>query len=410
MKLLLIQPTGDKFGHFGVYTARLGQELAHRGHEVVVCANRLDHARFLSEPKKFELVEVGRGTLDFEPYERQANSLPGRYWYGYFRNSWKIVRAGLKLCRERNFDGVYITDAEFLMAALALRLPGQRLPPVVMQVNASNFSFSEYPGGFIKKTYKVMQREIFRTTIGKQIKAFSILGEWHRERLRGQLRTAPEFQIELIPDGGGKLANPIEKGEARAWLGITYQGDIFLFLGVLRRDKGLESLARAIKLLDQGGREFKIILAGFPFQYSLDEINDLFGLHEPAGRIIHARLDYVDEADMPKYFYAADCLLLPYNDQYKGSSGPLMKGACTFGLPVVASNVSEMGTLTRNHQLGFTATPGDPDDLARAMGNFIDATPDERAAMTQRAFAFGEANSWPAMAERYEVLFARLRP
>ena len=409
MKLLLIQPTGDKFGHFGVYTARLAQELAQRGHEVVVCTNRLDYTRFLSEPKQFELVEVGGGTLDFESYERQATSRPGRYWYGYFRNSWKIVRAGLKLCLERNFDGVYITDAEFLLAALALKLQGRRLPPVVMQVNASNFSFGEYPGGFIKKMYKVVQREIFRTAIGKQIKAFSILGDWHRERLREQLRIAPEFPIELIPDGGGKLANPLEKGEARARLGIAYEGDIFLFLGVLRRDKGLESLARAIKRVEQSGREFKIILAGFPFQYSLDEISELFGLHETAGRIIHARLDYVDEAGMPKYFYAADCLLLPYNDQYKGSSGPLMKGACTFGLPVVVSDVSEMGTLARNHQLGFTAVPGDPDDLARAMGRFLDATPEERAAMTQRAFALGESNSWPAMAARYEVLFERLK-
>jgi len=408
MKLLVIQPTGDKFGHFGIYTARLAQEIANRGHEVLVCTNRLEVGRFLSGPKKFELVEVGRGAYDFESYERQATSFPGRYWYGYFRNSWKIFRAGLNLCRKRVFDGVYVTDVEFMIAALALKLHGGPLPPIVMQVNASNFSFDEYPGGFIKKTYKVVQREVFRSAVGKQIKAFSILGDWHRERLQKQLRIDTQFPIELIPDGGGRFANPIAKDEARARLGITYTGDIFLFLGVLRRDKGLKSLARAIALLDQSGREFRIILAGFPLQYSLGEINDLLGLNDPHGRTIHSKLDYVDEAEMPTYFYAADCLLLPYNDQYKGSCGPLMKGACTFGLPVVVSDVSEMGALTRKHQLGFTATPGDPDDLAKAMGRFLDTRPQERAAMTERAFALGQSNSWPAMAQRYEALFDRL--
>src|SRR2546426_4687161 len=104
MRLLLIQPTGDKFGHFGVYTTRLAQELAHRGHDVLICTNRLDYARFLNEAKKFELVEIEQGLLSLEAYERQATSLPGRYWYGYFRNSWKVVRAGLKLCEARKVD------------------------------------------------------------------------------------------------------------------------------------------------------------------------------------------------------------------------------------------------------------------------------------------------------------------
>ncbi len=298
-----------------------------------------------------------------------------------------------------------MTDCEFAVTSLALKRHAKHIPPVLMQVNASNFSFEEYPGNVAKKTYKALQREIFRTVIGKEIAAFSILGDWHRERLRQQLRIGDSFLIELIHDGGGKFENQIEKAVARRHLGIDYSGDIFVFLGILRSDKGLEALAQAVRLLNQRGREYRLILAGFPLEYTAPQMREMFSLDTPGNRVVHHHLDYVEEAEIPYYYFAADCLLLPYNENYKGSSGPLMKGACTFGLPVVASDVSEMGVLTKRHGLGFTVVPGQAENLAEAMEQFLRTTPEERTAMTERAYALGESSSWPDMARRYEEVF-----
>ena len=407
MNLLIIEPIGDAFGHFGIHTAKLAQQLAIRGHEVTVCTNRLEVSKFLTETPKFRLIEVEGGRLGFEEFERQATTRRGRYWYGYFRNSWKIANAGLELCRRERFDGIYMTDVEFAMAALSLKRHAKHIPPVILQVNASNFSFAEFPGNVVKKTYKTLQREIFRKVIGKEITAFSILGDWHRDRLRRQLRIGEDFPIELIHDGGGKFENQIEKSAARRQLGIDYSGDVFVFLGILRNDKGLEALAQAMRLLDRKNREYRLIIAGFPLDYTESQLREMFSLDTPGNRVAHHHLDYVEEARIPYYYFAADCLLLPYNNNYKGSSGPLMKGACTFGLPVVASDVSEMGVLTKKHGLGFTAIPGQAESLADAMEQFLRTNPAERAAIMERAYALGGSNSWPDMARRYEEVFLK---
>ncbi len=66
MNLLIIQPTGDRFGHFGIYTAKLAQQLANRGHQVTVCTNRLEVSKYLTEAPKFRLIEIEGGRLGFE--------------------------------------------------------------------------------------------------------------------------------------------------------------------------------------------------------------------------------------------------------------------------------------------------------------------------------------------------------
>jgi glycosyltransferase involved in cell wall biosynthesis len=407
MKLLLVQPTGDKYGHFGVYIARLAQELSQRGNEVTICTNRLEVKRFIPSPQ-FEVIEVMDGALAFEDIDREARVRPVRYWARYFWNSWVITRAALRLVRVRHFDGIYLTDAEFLMASLALKFYVGTIPPLLMQVNASNFSFADYPGSKLKKLYKVIQREVFRLTIGNKVSAFSLLGEWHRPRLISQLRLPENFVIEIIPDGGGEYPEPIPRDVARHSLAIDWQGDIFLFMGILRRDKGIEELSIALRSLWQKRKDFRIILSGFPFEYHRKEVEQMFAFDPSDTPIIHMHLDYVSEEQVPNFFYSADSLLLPYNDNYKGSSGPLMKGACTFGLPVIVSDVSEMGRLAKKHELGFVSQPTDAYSLESAMHSFLEASTDTRGKIRKRALRLGEKNSWPEMARKYEAVFKSL--
>ena len=42
MRVLVVQPTGDKRGHYGLYTTKLAQALAKSGHDVTVCTNALE--------------------------------------------------------------------------------------------------------------------------------------------------------------------------------------------------------------------------------------------------------------------------------------------------------------------------------------------------------------------------------
>jgi glycosyltransferase involved in cell wall biosynthesis len=400
-------------GHYGIFTARLSQALGKLGHAVTVCTNRFSPELYLSEPPLFVVETVAAGRLAFGRFDDAMSRRPLYYYWGYYRNSYRITAAALALCRDREFDVIYMTDVEFLVAALLLKASRarrvqarpMRLPPVVMEVNAANFSFSDYPGSMLRKGYKVVQREVFRTALGREIAACAVLGDWHRERLRAQLRVPDGFPVEAIPEGGDAAEPPPPSPIARRQLGIDFAGPVLLYFGILRKDKGIETLLAAAARLAEV--EFRIIIAGFPMEYAESEVAELVR-RTGLGEKVILRLGYVAAAEVPAYFGAADALLLPYARSYRGGIGPLMKGACAYGRPVIATDVSGLGPFVDRHAIGLTCPAESPEALAERMREFLSLPASRVREMGERALALGRANSWDAMAERFSHLFDRV--
>jgi len=402
MKILLIQPTGDKYGHYGLYFCKVAQELAKLGHDVTIYTNKLDTKKFIDQEPLFVVLEYKKGKHPFENYELNKVSRPFAYWFNYFRLSFVITATGLKFAKSDKFDVVYISDAEFLMASTALVLYSNVRRPILMQVNASNFSFKEYSGSVVKKVYKAIQAYMFGKAVKKYIDGISVLGDWHIPRLRAQLKLSEDYKIYKIPDGATQLANLEPKPLAREKLGINHDVDLLLFLGILRIDKGLEVLAEAVQKLHRSGESFKLIVAGHPYDYSSRQIENLFWVDGQFKDRIRLDLNYIADENLSKYYTSADALILPYNSKYKGSTGPLMKGACTYGLPLILSDQGEMGSLARKHDLGYLFETENSDSLVDAIKAFLSSSINERIKKTKNAFELGQLNSWGHVAGAFE--------
>jgi glycosyltransferase involved in cell wall biosynthesis len=396
LRLLFVQPTADKKGHFGLWTVKLCQALAKIGNDVTLCTNKVDVSCFLREAPAFSLLQVESGRYVFADAETESRNHPLKFWFCYYRNSFAITLAALRFCREHKIDVVFITDTEFLVASLLLKCFDAH-PPVVMQVNAANFSFQSYVGSPIKKMYKVMQRELFRRTLGKEVSALSVLGEWHRDRLRVQLRAPAEFPIEVVPDAGEVYEVPLDRSGARQALGIAYVGPMVLFFGILRRDKGIEHLLEATALV--GSRGFKVLIAGAPVEYDELELAEEIRRLGIGGSVV-LRAQYIPEEEVPLYFRASDVLVLPYGRNYTGGSGPLLKQACTYSLPVIASDVSELGRLVKHHGIGLVSPPEDSMVLGRTIEEFFTLPRSKVDEMVLNTRRLARCQSWAAVAER----------
>ena len=386
----------------------MAQELAKKGHQVTVITNRLNPQRYLKGKVLFRLIQEESSKYSFLKLENNRKKKPFSYWFGYYRNSWVFLRRGLRQAQIESYDAAYVTDVEFLVATILCKLYRKTLPKIVMQVNASNFSFADYPGGIIKKIYKAFQAICFRSVIGKEISAFSVLGQWHIPRLRRQLSIPKTFPIAFIPDGSNPEYQKEELAPARAKLGIDPDLCTFLFLGILRREKGLATLALAFHILATKGKKAGLILAGSPFDYSKGQIDDLFKQGRSEGWLVHQNLNFIPEEKMPLYFGAANCFLMPYDKTYNASSGPLYKGVCTYGIPAICSEVGEMGVLVKRHNLGMLCEPSNASSLADAMEHFLQSSQKQRDMWSANAKKVSQDNSWDALARRYNELFNKL--
>lgn len=392
MKILIVQPTGDKLGHFGIYTTNLAQALAIAGHDVTVCTNRLDATAFLLEPRRFFIVPTPNCAFD----QNNGNVASPSYLRAYFRNSYKVLTHALAIADD--FDLMYVMDCEFLMATIALKRHRPKIP-VVMYISAANFSFAAYAGSTPFKAYKVFQREIFKTTLGHEIQGIHTLGHYQSAELMDQLNPPAGFPIGAIHDAPTRTAR-VPQAAARKALAIDYDGPLLLFFGMLRRDKGIEDLLRAVWA---AGSDYRLLLAGHPMDYTPAQVDELI-IRYGVGAKVFQHLFYVPEDQVTAYFSAADALVLPYRSSYTGGSGPLLKQAGSYGLPVIVTDVAEMGSLVRHHGFGTVTHPDNPAALSMAIDGVM-GDGGYRAALGEQARKLADIYSWPNAAKGLTALF-----
>jgi glycosyltransferase involved in cell wall biosynthesis len=400
MKILFIQPTADKRGHYGIYTVNLCQELSKLGNQVSLFTNKVYPERFLFEKPLFKIIEAKAGKYRFEKFDQNKEKYPFYYQYGYLRNSFIILKLAFEFLKGNHFDVVQILDAEYGILSFLLKIYRKFLPPVVLLIQAPNFSFRKYSGSFLIRIYKTAQREILKSCLDKEIKAVNTLGEYHREELKKQLDLKENFPIKVIYDGANPPAVYLNKEEAREKLGIDYQGTIFLFFGMLRRDKGIEYFFKAISLLKN--KDFRVLITGSLFDYQESEILNLIEKLEIKDKII-LRLGYIDDKEIYFYFFASDVLVLPYIKVYTGGSGPLLKEAAVCKIPSIVSNVSEMGRLVPEHKMGLVVEAENPESLAQRMKEFLEMPEKQRKELGENALKV--ANTWQKMAKEYLEFF-----
>ena len=86
MKILFIQPTADKRGHYGIYTINLCQELSKLGNEVYLFTNKVYPEKFLTAEPLFKIIEYKKGKYAFEKFDECKKCRYNDYCLGFYKN------------------------------------------------------------------------------------------------------------------------------------------------------------------------------------------------------------------------------------------------------------------------------------------------------------------------------------
>jgi glycosyltransferase involved in cell wall biosynthesis len=132
-----------------------------------------------------------------------------------------------------------------------------------------------------------------------------------------------------------------------------------LFFGIVRPYKGLDVLLRALALAPEaltltGAGEF------WGGTAATEQLIAELGL---TGRV-RLRPGYVPASEIPLLFAAADALVLPYREATASQNAQL---AFSYGVPVITTTAGSLAEHVTDGVDGFTAAPGDVDDLLRAL-------------------------------------------
>jgi glycosyltransferase involved in cell wall biosynthesis len=211
-----------------------------------------------------------------------------------------------------------------------------------------------------------------------------------RDRLRDEVGV-PESRIAVIPHAlFTSLVPPDVNGRPA--------GDVVLFFGLIRRDKGLDTLIEALPHVP----EARLEVVGSPLM-PVEPLRERARALGVDGRIAWD-LRFVDDAELAAAFGRASVVALPYR-AIEGSG--VMATALAFGVPVVTTTVGSFPELAADYDLGEPVPPGDAEALGAALERML--TDDALRARSEAGM--GRARSeltWERVAEQTESLYREL--
>ena len=191
------------------------------------------------------------------------------------------------------------------------------------------------------------------------------------------------------------------KSELRKRLQISDDDFVFVFVGRVVKDKGMNELASAMNRLSGEYNHCKLLLVG-PFETELDPL-----LPESESFFKNSKsVVYVGyQKDVRSYLAAADILVFP---SYREGFPNVVMQAGAMGLPSIVTDINGCNEIIIEGKNGVIIPPKDADALYVAMKNFVE-NPDKVKALASNArqmiaSRYEQKMIWNALLKEYQTL------
>lgn len=368
--ICLYQPYYNSKGHFPDYFDRFARFLQYQTdcniHGVV------ERNEKRSQPKNIQLYSF---TASLKRTKRSVfNNLDALH----------TLHSKVPMCKIYHF-----LDVELLILFLYLTIIGNRYrdSTIVITQHSTN-SYKNSAGKclykrFIKVLYKLARKklQIYFITNGRAI----------GEDLK-QFFDIPASNIQLSEWGADTESNAgIEEKIPKS----------FLVAGILRKDKGLEFLADVLPSITE---PMKLTIAGYPMDYSADEIWDMFS-SLPDYIEIEFKLDYLENSVLSALMKSREFLIIPYKPENKSSSGPLIQGLLNGMIPIV-SNYGERARIVNEHASGISFDYSEI-SLKEALHDALQLTDESKKKMGLHNRDLTHTFSWDAIFRGYTKAYEK---
>lgn len=159
---------------------------------------------------------------------------------------------------------------------------------------------------------------------------------------------------KLIPGSGIKNLNIQNKKQ-----NLKKKYFTFLYVGRILKEKGVKELVFAFQKIGHLKRKIKLVLVG-----EISKEMNLFAKKYFKNNIVHKKFTL----NVKKYYESCECFVIP--SYREGLSRSLLE-ACSYGLPIIASNVPGCKELVKNSYNGFLFKPRNSQQIEKAMKKIL---------------------------------------
>ena len=321
---------------------------------------------------KFNIIESQkflRGAINKERFNKYR--IFSKLIYGFYRFYYnlELLIEARRTFVKGEFDYFHLLEFEYVSTFLVMLFKPKILKKSILGIHPADFRWIK-GRSFIDNSYKVLSGYCLRLLVGKAHKS-TVHGNILKKNLLESLSmSSQQDKIVSISYGTNVNVKIFDRNEARRRIGIKLEENeryLGLFFGMIREDKGLDTLLRALPFINLS---LKLLIAGSLADITKETLNNWIEHEKVYSRLI-LRLEYISERDIPLYFSSADIVFLPHKKYHLAYSGPLGL-AVSYERPVIGSNVSEIGNYIQRYKIGFVFRPGNYRELAQKTNELIE--------------------------------------
>ena len=224
-------------------------------------------------------------------------------------------------------------------------------------------------------------------------------------------RLASRKKVKVIGNGSSngidveyfKLTPEIEDEakSLRSKYGIADNDFVFIFVGRITKDKGIEELLSAFVSLAKEMGKVRLLLVG-NFEHSLDPISEKSkAILDSDDRILEMGFQH----DVRPFFAMSDCLVFP---SYREGFPNVVLQAGAMGLPAIVSDINGCNEIVENAINGLIIPPKNPNALYEAMVKMmVDETLRKRMSTNARDMIvkrYEQKLFWQMIKKEYDLI------
>lgn len=193
----------------------------------------------------------------------------------------------------------------------------------------------------------------------------------------------------------------MSKEEACHALHLNPENQYMLFFGLVRAYKGLDLLLDAFGKVKDQLPNLQLIIAG-EFYEDEDKYRAQIANNGLTDRII-IKNEFIADADLRKYFGAADLIVQPYKS---ATQSGVTQVAFHFEKPMLVTNVGGLGEIVHDHKMGYAVEPN-ADAIAEALTDYY--THNRQTDYTTYLIQQKDRYSWEGMAQTFYTIYNQLK-
>jgi len=225
----------------------------------------------------------------------------------------------------------------------------------------------------------------------------------HSEQTRTEMKRLGfrTDRTNIIPVGnyGELYPNNVDKSEARKFLHINGDQFVFLFFGLIRDYKGVDSLLEQFQKLSEKRDDCTLIIAG-PCK-DIKMRNSINNYKKQLQQKLIVKLDYIDDAEIQYYLNGTDVLVLPFKKVTTSSTAIL---ALSFGKSIICPRIGSLKDIPED--LGFFYSQDDEQGLFKAMQSALE-NKNKLKHIEKNAKKYSKTFSWKTIGEETYELYKK---